>query len=206
MSTITRWVLAHKRTVVLAWVLLTIAGIMAAGPASDALKAEFSIPDKESWKTNVEIAERYHGDRNGSAPLLPVVTLPPGETLGSPGVRADLERLDARLAEALPGARIASYASTGDEGFVSKDGRTVFGLVYAMPDPTSTFGENVRAERAASRALEGAEVGGRPVHLTGFDALAEDSGQDSDGPGLLLEAMLGALGALAVLALSLIHI
>ncbi|HZN88476.1 MAG TPA: MMPL family transporter [Thermoleophilaceae bacterium] len=199
MSTITRWVLAHKRTVVLAWVLLTIAGIMAAGPASDALKAEFSIPDKESWKTNVEIAERYHGDRNGSAPLLPVVTLPPGETLGSPGVRADLERLDARLAEALPGARIASYASTGDEGFVSKDGRTVFGLVYAMPDPTSTFGENVRAERAASRALEGAEVGGRPVHLTGFDALAEDSGGDAGGPGVLLEAVIGGLGALLVL-------
>ena len=38
------------------------------------------------------------------------------------------------------------------------------------------------------------------MHLTGFDALAEDSGQDSGGPGLLLEAMLGALGALAVLA------
>ncbi len=199
MSTITRWVLAHKRTVVLAWVLLTIAGIMAAGPASDALKAEFSIPDKESWKTNVEIAERYDGDRNGSAPMLPVATLPPGETVGSPGVRADLERLDARLAEALPGARIASYASTGDEGFVSKDGRTVFGLVYAKPDPTSTFGENVRAERAASRALEGAEVGGRPVHLTGFDALAEDSGGDTGGPGVLLEAVIGGLGALLVL-------
>ena len=199
MSPITRWVLAHKRTVVLAWVLLTIAGIMAAGPASDALKAEFSIPDKESWKTNIEIAERYDGDRNGSAPMLPVVTLPPGETVGSPGVRADLERLDARLAEALPGARIASYASTGDEGFVSKDGRTVFGLVYAKPDPTSTFGENVRAERAASRALEGAEVGGRPVHLTGFDALAEDSGGDAGGPGVLLEAVIGGLGALLVL-------
>ena len=172
---------------------------MAAGPASDALKAEFSIPDKESWKTNVEIAERYDGDRNGSAPMLPVVTLPPGETVGSPGVGADLERLDARLAEALPGARIASYASTGDEGFVSKDGRTVFGLVYAKPDPTSTFGENVRAERAASRALEGAEVGGRPVHLTGFDALAEDSGGDAGGPGVLLEAVIGGLGALLVL-------
>ena len=38
------------------------------------------------------------------------------------------------------------------------------------------------------------------MHLTGFDALAEDSGEDSGGPGLLLEAMLGALGALAVLA------
>ncbi len=37
------------------------------------------------------------------------------------------------------------------------------------------------------------------MHLTGFDALFEDSGADSEGPGLLLEAVLGGLGALAVL-------
>src|SRR5215218_4690389 len=121
LGALTRWVLAHKRTVVIGWIVLTIAGVMAAGPATDALKAEFSIPDKESWKTNVAIAERYNGDRNGSAPLLPVVTLPKGESVSSPGVRAGLERLDARLQKALPGARIASYASTGDNGFVSKD-------------------------------------------------------------------------------------
>ena len=47
--------------------------------------------------------------------------------------------------------------------------------------------------------LKGTTVAGQPVHLTGFDALFEDSGADSDGPGLLLEAMLGGLGALAVL-------
>jgi RND superfamily putative drug exporter len=200
MSSLTRWVLAHKRTVVLTWIVLTIAGIAAAGPASDALKGEFSIPDKESWKTNVEIAERYNGDRNGSAPLLPVVTLPEGKTVDSPGVRADLERLDARLESALPGSRIASYASTGDETFVSDDGRTIFSLVYPRPDPSSAFGENPKAEKAASRAVRGGEVGGRPVNLTGFDALAEDSGSDSEGPGVLLEAVLGGVGALVVLA------
>ena len=37
------------------------------------------------------------------------------------------------------------------------------------------------------------------MHLTGFDALAEDSGADSEGPGVLLEAVLGGLGALVVL-------
>ncbi|HZC14643.1 MAG TPA: MMPL family transporter, partial [Thermoleophilaceae bacterium] len=200
MSSLTHWVLSHKRTVVISWVVLTIAGIAAAGPASNALESEFSIPDKESWKTNVEIAERYNGNRNGSDPLLPVVTLPKGESVRSPGVRADLERVDARLERALPGARIASYASTGDSGFMSKDGRTVFALVYPRPDPSSAFGENPRAEHAASKALKGAEVGGRPVHLTGFDALAEDAGSDTGGPGVLLEAVLGALGALVVLA------
>jgi RND superfamily putative drug exporter len=200
MSSLTRWVLRHKRTVVITWIALTIAGIAAAGPASDALENDFSIPDKESWKTNVQIAERYGGDRNGGTPLLPVVTLPKGESVRSPSVRAGLARLDARLERALPGARIASYASTGDSTFVSKDGRTTFAVVYPRPDPRSAFGENPRAEQAASAAVRGVEVGGRPVHLTGFDALAEDSGSDSGGPGVLLEAVLGALGALVVLA------
>src|SRR5215217_5885549 len=191
MASITRWVLAHKRTVVVTWLVLTIAGIMAAGPASDALESEFSIPNKESWETNIQIAQRYDGNRNGNSPLLPVVTLPRGEMVESPGVRADLERLDARLERALPGARIASYASTGDKTFLSKDGRTVFSLVYARPDPSSAFGENPRAEKAASRAVEKAGVAGQPVHLTGFDALAEDSGGDAGGPGVLLEALIG---------------
>ena len=42
-------------------------------------------------------------------------------------------------------------------------------------------------------------MAGQRVHLTGFDALFEDSGADSEGPGLLLEAVLGGLGAFAVL-------
>ena len=48
MSSPTRLVLAHKRLVVIGWIALTVAGIAPAGPASKALKAEFSVPDKES--------------------------------------------------------------------------------------------------------------------------------------------------------------
>jgi putative drug exporter of the RND superfamily len=200
MSSLTRWVLAHKRTVAVFWLVMTVAGVAAAGPATDALEPEFSVPDKEGWETNVAIVERYGGDRNGTAPLLPVVTLPDTQTVDSPGVRSQLARIDARLDRALPGARIASYASTGDRTFVSDDGRTVYGLIYPQPDPDATFGENPRAEKAASGVLEGATVAGQPVHLTGFDALVEDSGGDSGGPGVLLEAVIGGVGALAVLA------
>jgi RND superfamily putative drug exporter len=192
-------VLAHKRTVVLAWVVLAIAGFAAAGPAIDALDPEFSVPDKEGWETNVAIAERYGGTGGDTAPLLPVVTLPEGQSADSPAVKTDLEELDDRLAEALPGARIASYASTGDEVFVSDDGSTTYAVVYPPPDPNSTFGQNPAAERAASGALEDVTVAGEAVKLTGFDALAEDSGADSEGPGVLLEAVIGGTGALLVL-------
>lgn len=199
MSSLTRWVLAHKRIVVGIWVALTIAGMAAAGPASDALEAEFSVPDKEGWETSQAIAGIYDGTGGDASPLVPVVSLPEGESVDSPQVQADLERVEQSLAEALPKARIASYASTGDETFVSDDGTTTFAVVYPQPDPNSAFGENPAAEEAASAALADATVAGEPVKLTGFDALFGDSGADSEGPGVLLEAVLGGVGALVVL-------
>jgi putative drug exporter of the RND superfamily len=199
LSSLTRWVLSHKRTVVVFWVFFMFAGFAASGPATDALEAEFSVPDKEGWETNVAIADRYEGTGGDTVPLMPVVTLPEGTSVSSPAVRSDLARIDDRLAAALPDARIASYASTGDETFVSDDGRTTFGIVYPQPDPDSAFGENPAAEKAASAALEGATVAGEPVKLTGFDALVEDSGADNEGPGVLIEALIGGFGALLVL-------
>jgi len=198
-ASLTRWVLAHKRTVVIGWIFLTIAGMMAAGPASEALEAEFSVPDKEGWETNVAIAANYQGTGGDTVPLLPVVTLPEGESVDSPAVQADLAKLDADLGKALPNARIASYASTADHTFVSDDGRTTFAVVYPQPDPDSFFGENPKAEKAASAVVDGATVAGEPVLLTGFDALFEDSGADNEGPGVLIEAVVGGAGALAVL-------
>ena len=200
MSSLTRWVLAHKRTVVIFWVLLTVVGIGAAGPASDALKQEFSVPGKEGYETNVEIADKYANTGGDTAPFLPVVTLPAGKTVDSPGVRAELRAVEARLERALPGARIASYVSTGDRAFVSADGRTTFAIAYPRRDPNSAFGENPDAAKRARAELRGVTVAGAPVHLTGYDALVEDSGEDADGPGILIEAVVGGLGALAVLA------
>ena len=81
MASLTRWVLKHKRIVTLSWVVLTIAGIMAAGPATRALKQEFSVPGKEGWKTNQAIGRLYHGTGGMGAPLVPVVTLPAGQTV-----------------------------------------------------------------------------------------------------------------------------
>jgi putative drug exporter of the RND superfamily len=198
-SSLTGWVLAHKRTVILTWLVLTIAGIAVAGPATDALEPGFSVPDKEGWETNEAIAARY-GDTGGdTAPLVPVVTLPQGRTVDSPGVRRELAAIDQRLREALPGARIASFASTGDRTFVSDDGQTAFALAYPRPDPGSQFGEAPEAAKAANRALEGVTVAGEPVLLTGIDALVEDSGADDEGTSVLAEALIGGFGALLVL-------
>ncbi len=199
MSSLTRWVLAHKKTVVISWVLLTIAGIMAAGPASRALDQKFSVPNKEGWETNEAIAAKYNGTGGDTSPLLPVVTLPQGESIDSPQVKSDLQKLDAQLAKTLPGSRVASYASTGDRAFVSDDGQTTFAMVYPRPDPDSSFGDNPQAAKDVKAAVAGSTVGGAPVHVTGFDALQQSTG-GGDGPGVFLEALLGGVGALVVLA------
>jgi RND superfamily putative drug exporter len=199
-SSLTRWVLAHKKTVVISWIVLTVAGIMAAGPASEALDQKFSVPNKEGWETNEAIAAKYNGTGGDTAPLLPVVKLPEGQSVDSPQVKKDLTKLDDTLAKTLPGSRVASYASTGDKAFVSDDGHTTFAIVYPTPDPDSAFGDNAQAAKDVKAAVAGQTVGGAPVHVTGFDALANSTGGGDDGPGVLLEAVIGGFGALIVLA------
>jgi RND superfamily putative drug exporter len=181
------------------WIALTVVGIASANSATKALDQKFSVPGKEGWETNVAISQHFHGMGGDTAPIVPVVTLPSGETVNSPGVRAQLQRVDQKLEGALPDARIASYASTGSRSFVSSDGRTTFAIVYPKPDPNSAFGENPDAAKAARAAVRDTDVSGAPVHVSGFDALQNESGGDS-GTGVLLESLLGGLGALIVLA------
>src|ERR1700737_3141870 len=101
MALLTRWVLAHKRIVVLFWVALTLIGVASAGSATKALKQNVTVPGKEGGVTNQQIAKGFHGTGGNNAPLLPVVTLPPGQSLGSPAVRTELRAVEARLQKAL---------------------------------------------------------------------------------------------------------
>jgi RND superfamily putative drug exporter len=199
MAPLTRWVLAHKRIVVIFWVLLTLIGVASAGSATKALKQKFSVPGKEGWVTNQQIARDFHGTGGNSAPLMPIVTLPAGKSVESPAVQAGLRAVEARLERILPGGRVASYASTHSRAFVSKDGRTTFIVDYPPPDPNQPFGDNPKAAEKATAALKGMTIAGAPVHVTGFDALSVQTG-GGNGPGVLLEALLGGFGALLVLA------
>lgn len=199
MSTFTRWVLAHRRLVVGFWLVLTVVGIATAGAATKAMDQKFSVPGEEGWETNLAIARTFQGTGGNAAPLVPVVQLPAGASVRDADARADLERVERRLAAALPGSRVAGLASTGSSAFVSKDNRTAFVLAYPQPDPDQPFGQNPEAELAARAALEGATVAGAPVRLSGIDAL-QRTGSSGDGPGVLLEAVIGGVGALVVLA------
>jgi RND superfamily putative drug exporter len=200
MVRLTRWVLAHRRLVAGLWIVVTVAAFAAIGPAGDALSEEFTVPDREGFETNQQIASIY-GNGGNAAPIVPVVRLPEGTTVDSPGVTAELGAALAELEAALPQARVASYASTGASAFVSKDRRTTFALVYIPPVAELEPGR-VEARRAQA-ALDGVTVGGSPVEVTGLEALrAAAATGDGDGPSVsvLVEVLVAGAGALIVLA------
>jgi putative drug exporter of the RND superfamily len=195
-STVTAWVLAHKRLVIGFWIVLTIVGGAASGPASKAMDQKFSVPGKEGWEANKEIEQRFRGTGGNASPLVPVVALK-GTTAEQS--RSELASLEQTVKKALPGARVAGYGSTGDRAFISSDGKTAYVIAYPTPDPNQPFGDNPKAEKKLRAALAHVKIAGAPVHLTGYDALANQTG-GNNGPGVLLEALLGGLGALVILA------
>ncbi len=182
MQTLTRRVLRHKRLVALAWVALTVIGVMAAGAVK--FDQRFAVPGKAGWETNQQIIKTF-GNGGESPPTLAVVK-------GSD--RGQLRALEAKLSKRFPRVRVAGYGSTGDRAFVSKDGSTSF--IYAFPPRgNDAFGDNT----SFAKAVKGELAGDPGVKVTGYDALAGSQG-GSDGPGVLVEALLGGVGALLVLA------
>src|SRR5439155_522535 len=84
--------------------------------------------------------------------------------------------------------------------FVSKDGRTTFGVVWYRPGSNAfdTAGPALKAARAAAAKVT---VDGAPVRITGIDALSSGDSGSSSGPSVVVEVLLGGLGALIVLFL-----
>jgi RND superfamily putative drug exporter len=199
MASLTRWVLRHRRLVVGLWVVLALGGVAAMRPAGDALSEQFNVPGTEAFIANSRVAAIY-GNGGDVAPLVPVVTLPKGTTVDSPGVAGQLDAALAKVKAALPNARLASYASTRDRAFVSHDGRTTFALV-SIP-ATGGVDPGQAEARAAQAALAGVTVGGAPVQVTGLDALraAASDGDAGGGTSMLVEALVAGVGALLVLA------
>ena len=80
--------------------------------------------------------------------------------------------------------------------YVSKDRHTAVAEIF----PRGTRASRPRDEKPTRAALRRAAPAGTTVHLTGHDPLyAAASGGDTNGPSILLEAMIGGLGALVIL-------
>ncbi|RVU22933.1 MMPL family transporter [Streptomyces antnestii] len=191
-----RWaefVVRHRKAVVAFWGLVLVAGVLLAGRTAGRLTTDFSLPGQPGTVTAHKI-ERTFGSGGDTSPYLVTVTMPAGQTVT--GHEADVGRVFTAVGGAVPGLRVIDEANTGDKAFRTKDDRTAYALVFYRFNPSPRqrlLTEPVHA--AAQHAMPA----GATVGVTGQDVLAS-GGDDSGGPGVLGETLLGAVGALAVLA------
>src|SRR4051812_39513348 len=85
----TQWVLAHRWSVVLVWVVLALVGGAVSGSTIDKLSYESRLPDKPAQEANDTLAQRFAHTGGKNAPLLLVVTVPEGTTADSAAVRQE---------------------------------------------------------------------------------------------------------------------
>ena len=205
MTRLTDLVLRHRRLTVLAWLVVAALGALTAATTTSRMTSSFAMPGAAA-ATNARI-EAEHGS-GGQDPLVPVLTAPPatsftgtGTGTGTATAAADAAATAARVFAAAravdPHVRVLDRASTGDDTFLTADGRSTFALVFT-PAPTR-FGADPLAP-GLTRAMTAALPAGWTLHLTGESPLAESASR-ADGPGVLLEALIGAGGALVVLVL-----
>jgi RND superfamily putative drug exporter len=196
MSSLTRFVLRHKALVALFWLAVTVAGVLTVSGTTHRMTNDFSMPG-QAFKVDNQIVRTY-GNGGSEAPFVPVLTAPAGQRITDPAVAGQTGRIFAAVARALPNARVADYASTHDKAFLTKDGRSTFALVYTPP--VTGFG-GPSLGPVAQHALDRAAPPGWKTGVTGIELLANGNGASSNkGTGIMAEAMIGAVGALLILA------
>jgi putative drug exporter of the RND superfamily len=150
----------------------------------------------QAFRVDNQIVREY-GNGGSQTPYVPVLTVAPGQRVTDPAVAAETGRVFAAVREAVPSVRMTDFYTSRDRQFVTRDGRTTFALVYTAP--STQFG-GPDAGAAITRALKAALPPGWHVGLTGEQLLS--SGKPaSKGTGIMVEAMIGSLGALVILAL-----
>jgi RND superfamily putative drug exporter len=197
MPRLTHFLLRHKLAVVAAWLVVLAAGAAAAGVVPGRLSQEFAFPGQEGYEANVAILEAY-GNGGPGNPLVPVVTLPGDATVDSPGTRDALDRAFAGVA-ADPRLRVLAWpATTGDRRLVADGGRVVYALVWG-PYQGQEGGDPAVGQRVAD-GLRRALPAGTGVQVTGIDQLRATAAEEPADTGVLVETLVGAVGALFVLA------
>jgi RND superfamily putative drug exporter len=179
---LTEFVLRHRKLVVIAWLLLFLAGGAVSQRTSDRLTIDFSLPGQPGYETEKQILQHY-GNGGLTQPIIAAVTVDGGDVV------AVGEKTFTNLQQKVPAVRVIA-----DPSYVTKDRHTAYALVF-YPFPKS-FTDTY--DKPVENALKQVAPSGATTAMTSYDQLG--NGGDNGGPGVLLETLLGGLGALAVLA------
>ena len=180
----------HRWPVIAAWIVLTLFGGFAAGRVSKRWYQSFSIPGKSAYEANQRTLKAFGV---GVRPPNVVVFHSKDDVTKSAAIRAAMQR----AVRANPAALTSSYFSTGSLAFVSQDRHTTFMEIH--PAGLAKFDTKSGAEATQKAAAAGLPAG-ITVSVTGHDPLEEASTHgSSSGPSVLLEAVIGGIGALIIL-------
>src|SRR3954453_1039282 len=182
-------IVRHRRVVIGVWIVLTLFGGFAAGKFSSRWYQSFSIPGKSAYEANQRTLKTFG---TGVRPPDVVVFHMSGDATKSGAIAAAMKR----AATAMPGARTSSYFSTHDPMYVSKDRHTTFEEIY--PPGPSTFSTTSGAAAVRAAAARGLPSGIR-IEVTGHDPLEEASTHGGGSGNVLVEAVIGGLGAMVIL-------
>ncbi|MGZ4481374.1 MAG: MMPL family transporter, partial [Gaiellales bacterium] len=190
LARLAHFIARHRWAVIGVWLALTLFGGFAAGQVSNRWYQGFSIPGKPAYEANQRTLQAFGvGVRSPNV----VVFHSGGDVTRSGAIRAAMQR----AANANPGALTSSYFSTGSLAYVSRDHHTTFMEIH----PPGVVSFDTKSGAAATRQAAAAGLpAGISVHVTGHDPLEEASTSGStQGPSVLLEAVVGGIGALVIL-------
>jgi RND superfamily putative drug exporter len=196
MRKLTDVVLRHKLLVTLLWVLLAAAGGVATVQLDEHLTGQLDQPGQPGFETNQAIVDTYRtgGERE---PYLPVITLPAGARITDPATKSALDKAFTAVERSVK-ARVVSYVDTGNQAFVSPDGRSTFALVYPPAKSGSGGGGGGSKEPAITQTLRAELPAEYGIQVTGMPTL--EGGGGGGGLSVVAETLIGGLGALLVLA------
>src|ERR1700729_697879 len=116
MQALTRFVMRHKLLVTVFWLAVVAAGVMTISGTTHRMTNNFAMPG-QAYKVDTQIARQY-GNGGSQAPYVAVLTAPPGQQAGA----SISGKAFGALHAAIPDARIADYATTGNRAFLTRNG------------------------------------------------------------------------------------
>jgi putative drug exporter of the RND superfamily len=183
-------IVRHRWLVISAWLILTVFGGFAAQQVSSRWFQSTSVPGQPAYEASQRSLHSLGvGDRTPSV----VVFHTSGDATKNPAI----EQAMGRAAAVVPGAFTSSYFSTGNLMYVSRDRHTAFQEIY--PPGAERLDQLSNAKGMQAAAAAGLPAG-TTVNVTGRDALdAASSDGSGGGASVLVEALIGGLGALIIL-------
>ena len=145
-----RWCSAHRRLVLLAWLLLLPSGHLRREPRLQAAVGRLLAARSAGLRDRQEDRRKY-GNGGDNDPAIAVVTVPPARR--SPATGADRARVRARSRDRDPRARIVDYARTGDQRFITATGARRSRSVHAAGEELRRTEDPARIARALAPPL-----------------------------------------------------